>query len=191
MIPRFVPALCAFFLALQPVVATGQSPSATAAVPASTMRDGQHDFDFEFGSWRTHLKRRIKPLTGSDIWVELRGTSVVRPVWGGRANLGELDVGDSTTRILGLSMRLYNPVSGQWYIHWANSRDGALGLPMIGGFDNGRGEFYNQEMFDGKAIFVRFVFSDITATSFKLEQSFSPDGGKTWEANWIATFTKL
>ena len=136
------------------------------------------------------MKRRLKPLTGSNDWVDLVGTSVVRPVWDGRANLGELDVRDATTRIIGLSMRLYNPASRQWFIHWANSRDGALGPAMIGGFSNGRGEFYNQEMFDGKPVFVRFIFSEIAPTSFKLEQSFSPDGGKSWEANWLATFTK-
>ena len=61
---------------------------------------------------------------------------------------------------------------------------------MIGNFNNGRGEFYNQETLRGAAIFVRFIFSDITPTIFRLEQAFSADGGKTWEPNWIATFTK-
>jgi hypothetical protein len=73
---------------------------------------------------------------------------------------------------------------------WANARDGSLGTPMIGQFRNGRGEFFDQEMFQGAAIFVRFIFSDITPTSFRLEQAFSADGGKTWEANWITTFTR-
>ena len=53
-----------------------------------------------------------------------------------------------------------------------------------------RGEFYNQETFDGRPVFVRFVFSDITPAAFRLEQAFSADGGRTWEANWIATFRK-
>jgi hypothetical protein len=62
---------------------------------------------------------------------------------------------------------------------------------MVGGFHNGRGEFYDQETFNDRAIFVRFIFSDITPTTFKLEQAFSDDGGKTWEPNWIATFRKV
>ena len=62
---------------------------------------------------------------------------------------------------------------------------------MVGGFENGRGEFYNQELLNGSAIYVRFIFSDTTPASFQLEQAFSADGGQTWEANWIATFAKM
>ena len=99
----------------------------------------------------------------------------------GRANLGELQIASPTSHIEGLSLRLYNPQSRQWNIYWANSKDGSLGTPMVGEFKNGRGEFFDQEIFQGKAIYVRFIFSDITPASFRLEQSFSADGGKTWE----------
>lgn len=157
---------------------------------AAEERDGQHDFDFEFGSWKAHIRRLLRPLTGSETWVDLDGLSIVRKVWDGRANLGELDVHNPTAHLEGLSLRLYNPQSHQWSIYWSNSKDGNLGTPMIGQFTNGRGEFYNQESFQGAAIYVRFVFSDITPTSFRLEQAFSANGGKTWEPNWIATFTR-
>jgi hypothetical protein len=165
--------------------------AAILAPPAFAQpRDGSHDFDFEFGSWTTHLKRRLNPLTGSDAWVEYDGTSVVRKVWGGAANLGELDVKGPAGRIEGLTLRLYDPATAQWKISFANRRAPDLGVPMVGGFKDGRGEFYDQEMMNGRAIYVRFIFSDITPTTFKLEQAFSGDGGKTWEANWIATFRK-
>lgn len=154
-------------------------------------RDGQQDFDFEFGTWNAKLRRRLRPLTGAAEWVEYEGTSVVRRVWDGKANLGELDVRGTAGRIVGLSLRLYDPEARQWRISWANSADGQLGPPMIGSFRNGRGEFYNQEMFNGRAIFVRFIFSDITSDSFQLEQAFSDDGGQTWEANWISRFTRV
>ncbi|HKD15091.1 MAG TPA: hypothetical protein VKD65_02600 [Candidatus Angelobacter sp.] len=153
-------------------------------------RDGQHDFDFEFGSWKAHIKRLLRPLTGSNEWVDLDGTSIVRRVWDGRANLGELEVTNPTTHLEGLSLRLYSPQSRQWSIYWSNSRDGSLGTAMVGQFKNGRGEFFDQETFQGAAIYVRFIFSDITPTSFRLEQAFSADGGKTWEPNWIATFSR-
>lgn len=169
------------------------APASTQSTPAAArpQRDGQHDFDFEFGAWTIHLTRRLNPLTGSTNWVEYDGTSIVRPVWDGRANLGELKVSGPAGHIQGLSLRLYNPQSGQWHITWANANDGLVGPAMIGGFKDGRGEFYNQESFNGRAIFVRFIFSDITPKSFKLEQAFSGDGGKTWEPNWIATFAKV
>ena len=66
-----------------------------------------------------------------------------------------------------------------------------LSPPVIGEFKDGRGEFYGQESIDGRAVYVRFVISDITPTSAHFEQSFSADGGKTWEANWIATDTRV
>ena len=155
----------------------------------SDAHDGQnHDFDFEFGEWTAKISRLVDPLTGSDDWVEYEGGSNVRPVWGGRANLGELDVSGPSGEIQGLSLRLYDPESGQWRIHWASSRDGHIGPAMVGGFDDGVGEFYNQELFEGKAVFVRFVFSEIGSSFFRLEQAFSADGAQTWESNWLAEF---
>jgi hypothetical protein len=162
-----------------------------SAAPRAEERDGQHDFDFEFGSWTAHIKRLLHPLSGSGgTWVELDGTSVVRTIWGGRGNLGELEVAGGASRIEGLSLRVYNPQARQWSIYWASSQDGALGTPMIGQFRNGRGEFYDQESFGGRAIYVRFVFSDVSPASFRIEQAFSADGGKSWEVNWIATFKR-
>jgi hypothetical protein len=163
---------------------------AMAGSVAAGPRDGSHDFDFEFGAWRTQIRLMPHPLSGDGAWVDVIGASVVRPVWNGRANLGELDVGGGSTHIRGLSLRLYNPATGQWNISWANASDGTLTPPLIGEFRNGRGEFYNADTLNGRAIYARFIFSDFTANSFHLEQAFSPDGGKTWEPNWVATFLR-
>ena len=179
------------YLLLGSLVASTGPGLAAQVRPDSLRRDGQHDFDFEFGSWKVHLRRRLRPLTGSTEWVEYDGTSVVRKVWNGRANLGELAVDGGGSHLEGLSLRLYHPQSRQWSIYWANSGEGELGQAMVGGFKDGRGEFYDQEPFNGRMIFVRFIFSDITAAAFKIEQAFSDDGGKTWETNWITTFTKV
>jgi hypothetical protein len=173
------------------LAATGAWAQMPQPRSAGAARDGQHDFDFEFGTWKVHLRRLLNPLSGSNTWVDLDGVSTVKKVWGGRANLGEIDVSDGDkTRIVGMSMRLYDPDARQWRIHWANSRDGRIGPAMVGRFENGRGEFYNQEELRGSAIYVRFIFSDITPTTFQLEQAFSADGGKTWEPNWIARFRR-
>lgn len=178
-------------LAWHPAVVRAQSNSdGTKPEAQETTKDGQHAFDFEFGSWKTHIRRLAHPLTGSDVWIDYEGISTVRKVWDGRANLGELEVDGPGSHIEGLSLRVYNPQSHQWSIYWSSSRDGSLGTAMVGQFKNSRGEFYDQETFQSAAIFVRFIFSDITASSFRLEQAFSADGGKTWEANWIATFNR-
>jgi hypothetical protein len=168
-------------------------PALSAAdLPAEFTKQGTpHDFDFEIGSWKTHLKRLTKPLTGSTTWVEYEGTSVVSKVWGGRANLVELDVTGPAGRIEALSLRLYNPETRQWSLNFASARGGVMAPPTLGGFSNGRGEFYNHETLDGREILVRFVISDITDNSCRFEQAFSADGGKTWEVNWIAVDTRV
>ncbi len=177
-------------------VALVTTPLAAYAQPAappaaSAVRDGSRDFDFEFGDWTMQLRRLVKPLSGSKEWVEYQGSSVVHRIWGGAANVGEIDISGPAGRIQGMSVRVYNPQSGQWGVSFASARGGQLGQPMVGGFKDGRGEFYNQETFNDREIFVRFIFSDITPSTFRLEQAFSDDGGKTWEANWLATFKKV
>lgn len=166
-----------------------------AAHDGAAAHDGQRDFDFLIGTWKTHLKRLVNPLTGSTTWIEFEGTQVTeKSSWGGRAIIDEFSVQDpkTNTKVEGLTVRLYNPASRQWSIYWANAKNGAFSLPpTVGRFTNGRGEFYDQEEFQGRWILVRYVWSDITPTSAKFEQSFSEDGGKTWEANWISTIARV
>jgi len=157
----------------------------------TTQRDGPHDFDFEIGTWKTHLRRLLRPLTGSTTWVEYEGTTVVRKVWNGRANLVELKAAGPAGQFEGLSLRLYNPQARQWSLNFANINDGTLATPSIGEFKDGRGEFYNQDTYNGRAILVRFVITKITEDSYRFEQAFSDDGGKTWEVNWIAIDTRI
>jgi hypothetical protein len=158
---------------------------------AAEPRDGRHDFDFEIGTWKTRLSRLVRPLSGSTEWAEYEGTTVVRKVWDGRANLVELDVSGASGRIEGLSLRLYDPRSRQWSLNFANSRTGTLVPPAIGEFRGRRGEFYSQEILDGRAIFSRFVITIVTPDSCRFEQAFSADGGRTWEPNWIAVDTRV
>jgi hypothetical protein len=165
--------------------------SSTSVQHTPAERDGQHDFDFEIGTWKTHLRRLLHPLTGSTTWIEYEGTSVVHKVWNGRANLVELEADGPTGHFEGLSLRLYNPQSHQWSLNFANSNSGIMAQPTIGEFRNGRGEFFDQETLNGRDILVRFVISGITPDSCRFEQAFSDDGGRTWEVNWIATDTRV
>ena len=180
--------VCCLALVFPTAAQFAQTTSPTQRPP---LRDGSHDFDFEIGKWKTHLRRLVKPLTGSTTWVEYDGTTVVTKVWNGKANLVELDVTGPAGHIEALSLRLYNTESHQWSLNFANSAGATMAIPTIGEFKNGRGEFYDQETLDGRAILVRFVIFDITANSCHFEQAFSDDGGKTWEVNWMATDTKV
>lgn len=189
-------ALARIVCSLSLVVATGLASSSLSFQRATAQgsrgeQDGRRDFDFEIGSWKTRLSRLVRPLTGSTTWVEYEGTSVVRSLLDGRANVVELSVAGPAGRIEGLSLRLYDPQSRQWNLHFANIRDGALAPPVTGRFINGRGEFHGTDTLDGKAILVRFVISSLSTNAWRFEQAFSGDGGKTWEVNWIATDTRV
>ncbi|HEY7638976.1 MAG TPA: hypothetical protein VH814_04565 [Steroidobacteraceae bacterium] len=167
------------------------APALACGADAPAQHDGQHDFDWEIGTWKTQLKRLKGPLTGSTTWLEYEGTTVVTKVWDGRANLVELEVQGPAGAIEALSLRLYNPDSRQWSLNFSNSRIGTMTMPAIGEFKNGRGEFYNQDTLDGRSIFVKFVIHCESRDVCHFEQSFSGDGGQTWEPNWIATDTRM
>lgn len=188
---RWLHACClasVFILATAPTILLAQG-NATASAP--TVRDGQHDFDFDIGTWKTHVRRLQHPLTGSTSWAQYEGTTVVSNIWNGRANLAELEADGPAGHLEVLSLRLYDPQSHQWSLNTASSSSGTISVPTIGEFKNGRGEFFDTEPFNGRNILVRNVWSDITQDSCRFEQSFSSDGGKTWEVNWIATDTRI
>ena len=184
--------LIGFVSASQPIQVFPQQDSrgAQTTSQSSAERDGQHDFDWQLGRWKLHAKRLQHPLTGSSNWIELNGTVDARKIWDGRGNLAEIELDGPTGHIEFLSLRLYNPQARQWSLNFASSNVGTLSVPMIGEFKNGRGEFYDQEPFNGKMILVRFVFSALSGDSGRDEQAFSDDGGKTWEVNWINTYTR-
>jgi len=187
--------LALFSVLICALLAVSEVELSNASTPTlqnvSAKRDGQHDFDWELGTWKTHLRRRLRPLTGSDTWVEYDGTSICRKVWSGRANLLELDVEGPNGHIEGLSLRLYNPESRQWSLNFSNSAAGTLTEPVYGEFKNGRGEFFGKDTLNGRVILVRFVMSCSDRNTCRFEQSFSDDAGSTWEVTWIAVDTRV
>ena len=148
--------------------------------------DGQHDFDFHFGKWRSHIQTLTKPLTGSKTWIKMEGVVTVTKIWDGKASLEELKAEGPGGLIEGATLYFYNPQSYQWSQSFALSATGILGVPAIGGFKNGRGEFYSKETHDGRKVLVRSLWLDIKPDSHRFEQAYSKDGGKSWETNLVA-----
>ena len=181
---------CSLTLAVISASAFARPDASTPAVQQAMPADGQHDFDFEIGTWRTHVSRRLHPLSGSTTWVELDGTSVIRKLLDGQANLVELDIAGPSGRIAGVSLRLYNSEARQWSLNYASAGAGVLTAPLFGSFKNKRGEFFGQDTLGGRTILVRFIITCATADSCRFEQAFSADGGANWESNWIATDTR-
>lgn len=180
--------VCCATLASSRAQATDAPPP--AAKPTA-QPDGQHDFDFIFGRWRIHLKRRAHAATGPDTWTQFDGYGRYRKIWDGRANLNEFEADAPSGHVEGLTLRTYNPQTHQWSLYWASSQDGILGKPQVGQFRNGQGEFYAMDTVDGKVQFIRYVWTHAGPNSAHFEQAFSADGGKTWDVNWISDMVRV
>ena len=165
-----------------PAQARGSEPAA--------VRDGAHDFDFDIGVWHTHIHRVLDPFSASSDVIELDGTVTVRPVWGGRAQLEEIEADGPKGHWEGLSLFLYNPQSRQWSQSFLNSKTPILSGGLVGEFHDGRGELYAHDTFHDKSIFVRAVWSEITPNSHRYTESYSNDGGKTWFMSFDAHKTR-
>jgi hypothetical protein len=148
------------------------------------------DFDFLLGSWHVHNRSLRKQPTGSIEWEEWRATSVARLLLDGLGNEDEFR-GDYGGRFVAMSFRFFDPVTRLWSIYWADGRHcGVLGPPVFGSFAGDTGTFEGADALEGRPILVRFLWSGVTTRTPKWEQSFSEDGGETWETNWVMNFTR-
>ena len=178
----------AAFVALS-LVTTG--PSAQAAQTSDL--SGLHAFDLRVGKWK--MKNRVlkERLAGSHDWLEYDGARLGGSVMNGYGNADDTFLNKPGGAYSGVTLRAYDAKTGQWAIWWLDGRTPTAKLdpPMIGRFANGVGIFYNDDSLRGRPIRVRFIWSKITRNSAHWEQAYSPDGGKTWETNWISDFTRL
>ena len=170
-----------------------QSSQSSSSVSPAPQRDGSHDFDFLIGDWKAHVRRLPDRLNGSNTWVEYDGISNHKKLLDSNANFEEFEVysPDKKLHIKEQTLRLYNPEAHQWSIYGIDLDKGTLNYPpVVGQFNGSRGEFYNQQNYKGRVILVRHVWLNISPTSARMEQSFSADGGKTWEVNWICELSR-
>lgn len=158
------------------------------AVPADP---SPRDFDFWVGTWDVHNRWLRERLAGSDEWEEFEATSVARLILDGMGNEDEFRT-DHGGGFVGMSFRFFDPETKRWSIYWADSRrPGVLDPPVFGSFSGDVGVFEGADTFAGRPILVRFVWSGVTTPTPRWEQSFSDDGGETWEANWVMDFTRV
>jgi hypothetical protein len=157
----------------------------------STENDGRNDFDFLMGTWKVHHRSLKARLKGSTEWAEFSGEMTCRKILSGLGNLDENIIHWNIGPVQAITLRLFNPEAKEWSIYWSTDRTGTLDVPMIGGFQDGIGQFYSQEIFEGRHIYSRFIWSKIKATSCQWEQAFSEDGSKTWETNWVMEFERV
>jgi hypothetical protein len=164
-----------------------------ASPVVADQHDGSHDFDFLIGDWKAHVRRLPERLVGSQNWIEYDGISNHKKVLDSNANFEEFEVdnADKHLHLKAQTLRLYNSESHQWSIYLLDVNKGVLSLPpVVGQFSGKRGEFFDQEEYKGRMILVRYVWLNISPKAARMEQSFSPDGGKSWEVNWICELSR-
>ncbi len=161
------------------------------------MTDGRHDFDFWLGAWRIDNERLVGRLQGSTTWETFEAHGRAQPLPGEIGNYDDFLPVNWRPGFVGMSLRAYNPATQSWSIYWLDNQTGGLDAngqllpPVVGGFTDGVGVFEGDDTLEGRPIRVRFIWSEITPTSARWEQAFSPDGGLTWETNWIMRMTRL
>lgn len=164
---------------------------------ASDADDGSHDFDFYIGHWRIQNKRLVKRLAGSTEWETFEAIAHAQRLPGGIGNYDDFIAEKWRPDFVGLSFRVFSPVTKRWSIYWLDNKtggldpEGQLTVPVVGEFNDGIGIFTCDDQFEGRPIIVRYIWSNITKNTARWEQAFSPDGGRTWETNWVMHQTRI
>ena len=149
--------------------------------------DGQHDFDFHFGTWRTHIL--VRGAGGK--WSQMTGTVTDLPVWHGRANIEKIEAAGPGGHFQGVTLFLYNPKTAQWSQRYAGSTDGILDPAYYGRFSHGQGRFYGTGESGGRKVLERGIWSRITPDSYHYEIASSTDGGRIWKTEFIAQLSRI
>ena len=174
-----------FLLVAAVAVAQPALAQTTAAV-----RDGSHDFDFSRGNWTTDVTIIKDPFNKPNEQVHLRGTKVARPVWGGKAWLEEIAADGPDSHWQAANLFLYDPVARQWSENYVDSSIGRMESPSIGGYRDGKLEFYSLESVGGRSMLIKGTWTITSPDLHSYEVARSDDGGRSWHASFIARVSR-
>ena len=179
--------LIAALLGVSGVPADARSGTAVPTVA----RDGSHDVDFNIGRWHSRIKRYMNVLSGGGQFVEMDGTVMTRPIWGGKGAYEEIEADGPAGHWEGMTLFVYNPASGQWSQSFVNSKVGVLQPATIGQKRDGRIELVAQDTVGPRSILVKGVWSDILPESHTYTESYSDDGGETWKPAFVGRLSRI
>lgn len=168
------------FMAAQPSFAQART----------SVRDGSHDFDFSRGNWTTEVTIIKDPFTKPSEQIHLRGTKVARPVWGGKGWLEEIAADGADSHWQAANLFLYDPIAGQWSENYVDSSIGRMESPSIGGYRDGKLEFYSVESVGGRSMLIRGTWTIMSPDVHSYEVARSIDGGRSWHTSFVAKVTR-
>jgi hypothetical protein len=199
---RYVlPMICAVPMSLAgDVMAQTAAPDGSVASRASTQAapelpghslthsGSKDDFEFLLGEWTTVQRRLVARGVGSHEWKD----SPPNVHCATRYMDGGVTVEESVSPqkgVTGLFIYSFDVEKRQWALYWIDPKVGRLESPLVGGFDGARGEFYGDDVEDGRPIKVRYSWIKKDRDHARWEQAFSFDN-RSWETNWTAEFTR-
>jgi hypothetical protein len=166
--------------------------------PTQDADSARHDFDFLVGHWTTRQRRLKHRLQGNDEWETFDATTHNQHLPGGVINFDTLVAPGWRPGWVGMSLRVFNPATNRWSIYWVTNDGGGidpatghLGAPVVGRFHGDEGSFEGADVFEGRAIRVRFHWQHWGTDRARWQQAFSDDGGLTWEVNWVMDFERV
>lgn len=158
----------------------------------SRLRATPADFDFLDGTFAVANRRLAERLVGCREWIEfparLEGH---RKLLGGLANLDRFVAELDGVPFEGVSLRVFDPSAGLWTIHWMDTLSPRLTEQVVGGFRDGVGEFHGEELFQGRAVQLRFRWDEVTPESARWQQAWFDFERGEWETNWVMEFTRI
>jgi hypothetical protein len=184
----------ALILAAGATAALGMATSASAQPVAGedpALAAHRRDWQWLVGSWTIRHHRLKERLANCTEWEDFNGAATTWLTLNGFGTIDDNIVEIPSGTYRAVSIRAFDPATRQWSIWWLDGRHPtSIDTPVRGGFANGAGEFMGDDVFNGRPIKVRFRWTEITATSARWEQAFSPDAGASWEVNWVMHFTR-
>jgi hypothetical protein len=168
-------------------VCVGTTALAQATTP---VRDGSHDFDFSRGNWMTEVTIIKDPFNKPGEEIHMRGTKVARPIWNGKGWIEEIEADGPGGHWQAANVFLYDPAAGQWSENYVDSSDGKMDPPSVGGYHDGKLEFYSIQSVGGRSVLVRGTWTISTPDLHSYEVARSIDGGRSWRTSFIARVSR-
>ena len=158
---------------------------------SASSSSSKDDFDFFQGKFKLINKKRKAIFSNSNEWIEFESTQEMYKILQGLGNVDNFLAVREGKPFEGMTVRLFNPETKLWSMHWADSNRGKFDPPVVGSFENKVGYFYTKDTFNGEDIIVVFRWDATDPDNPIWSQAFSNDNGKNWEWNWYMYMTKI
>jgi hypothetical protein len=162
-----------------------------AAADAAAEAGHEQDWQWLVGNWDVYHERLRDRLVGSTTWDKFGGKCNSWPTLGGLGNVDDCLLYLPAGTYRAFAPRAFDPATNQWNIWWLDGRMASqLDPPVRGGFKGSEGEFQGADVHKGTPVTVRFRWHETNSPRPWWDQSFSTDGGRSWETNWRNYFTR-